>query len=103
MNIKRNGSRPSDRGPEAWFTGTVRVDPLFQVGDPTRLGGGQVTFEAGARTMWHTHALGQTLIVTSRLSWVQCEGGPIEEIHSGDIVWFPPCEKHCHGRPGSDP
>ncbi len=74
MDIKRNGSRPSGKGPEAWFTGTVRVDPLFQVGDPTRLSGGQVTFEAGARTMWHTHPLGQTLIVTSGLGWVQCEG-----------------------------
>ncbi len=77
MDIKRNGSRPSGRGPEAWFTGTVRVDPMFQVGDPTRLSGGQVTFEPGARTMWHTHPLGQTLIVTSGLGWVQCEGGPI--------------------------
>jgi quercetin dioxygenase-like cupin family protein len=97
MDIKRNGSRPSGKGPEAWFTGTVRVDPMFQVGDPTRLSGGQVTFEPGARTMWHTHPLGQTLIVTSGLGWVQCEGGPIEEIGPGDVVWFPPGEKHWHG------
>jgi quercetin dioxygenase-like cupin family protein len=97
MDIKRNGSRPSGKGPEAWFTGTVRVDPIFQVGDPTRLSGGQVTFEPGARTMWHTHPLGQTLIVTSGLGWVQCEGGPIEEIRPGDVVWFPPGEKHWHG------
>lgn len=97
MDIKRNGSRPSGKGPEAWFTGTVRVDPLFQVGDPARLSGGQVTFEAGARTMWHTHPLGQTLIVTSGLGWLQSEGGPIEEIRPGDVVWFPPGEKHWHG------
>jgi quercetin dioxygenase-like cupin family protein len=97
MDIKRNGSRPSGKGPEAWFTGTVRVDPLFQVGDPARLSGGQVTFEPGARTMWHAHPLGQTLIVTSGLGWVQCLGGPIEEIRPGDAVWFPPGEKHWHG------
>jgi quercetin dioxygenase-like cupin family protein len=97
MDIKRNGSRQSGKGPEAWFTGTVRVDPLFQVGDPARLSGGQVTFEPGARTMWHTHPLGQTLIVTSGLGWVQCEAGPIEEIRPGDVVWFPPGEKHWHG------
>ena len=97
MDIKRNGSRPSGKGPEAWFTGTVRVDPLFQAGDPTRVSGGQVTFEPGARTMWHTHPLGQTLIVTSGLGWVQCEGGPIEEVRPGDVVWFPPGEKHWHG------
>jgi quercetin dioxygenase-like cupin family protein len=97
MVINRNGSRPSGKGPEAWFTGTVRVDPLFQVGDPTRLSGGQVTFEPGARTMWHTHPLGQTLIVTSGLGWVQCEGGPTEEVRPGDVIWFPPGEKHWHG------
>jgi quercetin dioxygenase-like cupin family protein len=95
MDIKRNGSRPSGKGPEAWFTGTVRVDPMFQVGD--RLSGGQVTFEPGGQTMWHTHPLGQTLIVTSGLGWVQCAGGPIEEIRPGDVVWFPPGEKHWHG------
>ena len=97
LDIKRNGSRPSAKGPEAWFTGTVRVDPLFQVGDPTRLSGGQVTFEPGARTMWHTHPLGQTLIIISGLGWVQMEGGPIEEVRPGDVVWFPPGEKHWHG------
>jgi quercetin dioxygenase-like cupin family protein len=97
MDIKRNGARPSGKGPEAWFTGAVRVDPLFQVGDPARLSGGQVTFEPGARTMWHTHPLGQTLIVTSGLGWVQTEGGPIEEVRPGDVVWFPPGEKHWHG------
>ncbi len=97
MDIKRNGSRPSGKGPEAWFTGTVRVDPLFQAGDPARVSGGQVTFEPGARTMWHSHPLGQTLIVTSGLGWVQCEGGPIEEVRPGDVIWFPPGEKHWHG------
>ena len=97
MDIKRNGSRPSGKGPEAWFTGTVRVDPMFQVGEPARVSGGQVTFEPGARTMWHTHPLGQTLIVISGLGWVQCEGGPIEEIRPGDVIWFPPGEKHWHG------
>ena len=97
MDIKRNGSRPSGKGPETWFTGMVRVDPLFQAGDPTRVSGGQVTFEPGARTMWHTHPLGQTLIVTSGLGWVQCEGGPVEEVRPGDVVWFPPGEKHWHG------
>ena len=97
MDIKRNGSRPSGKGPEAWFTGTVRVDPMFQAGDPARVSGGQVTFEPGARTMWLTHPLSQTLIVTSGLGWVQCENGPIEEIRPGDIVWFPPGEKHWHG------
>jgi quercetin dioxygenase-like cupin family protein len=90
MDIKRSGSRPSAKGPETWFTGTVRVDPLFQVGDPARLNGGHVTFEPGARTMWHTHPLGQTVIVTSGLGWAQCEGGPVEEIRPGDVVWFRP-------------
>jgi len=97
MDIKRNGSRPSGKGPEAYFTGTVRVDPMFQVGDPARVSGGHVTFEPGARTAWHTHPLGQTLIVTSGLGWTQCEGGPIEEIRPGDVIWFPPGEKHWHG------
>src|SRR6266850_1400601 len=86
MDIKRNGSRPSSKGSDTWFAGRVRVDPMFQVGDPARLSGGQVTFEPGARTMWHTHPLGQTLIVTSGLGWVQCENGPVEEIRPGDIV-----------------
>jgi quercetin dioxygenase-like cupin family protein len=97
MDIKRNGSRPSGKGPEAWFSGTVRVDPLFQAGDPVRVSGGQVTFEPGARTMWHTHPLGQTIIITSGLGWSQYEGGPVEEIRPGDVVWFPPGEKHWHG------
>jgi quercetin dioxygenase-like cupin family protein len=97
MDIKRNGSRPSAKGPEAWFTGTVRVDPMFQVGDPVRISGGHVTFEPGARSAWHTHPLGQTLVVTSGLGWAQSEGGPIEEIRPGDVIWFPPDEKHWHG------
>ncbi|MGY2938470.1 quercetin dioxygenase-like cupin family protein [Bradyrhizobium sp. GM6.1] len=97
IDIKRNGSRPSQKGPEDWFTGTVRIDPLFQPQDPARTGAGQVTFEPGARTAWHTHPLGQTLIVTAGLGWVQREGGPIEEIRPGDVVWFPPGLKHWHG------
>ena len=97
MDIQRNGSRPSGKGPEAYFTGTVRVDPVFQVGDPARVSGGHVTFEPGARSAWHTHPLGQTLIVTSGLGWAQCDGGPIEEIRPGDVIWFPPGEKHWHG------
>ena len=97
MDIKRNGSRPSTNAPEANFTGGVRVEPVFQVGDPARFNGGSVYFEPGARTAWHTHPLGQTLIITSGLGWVQTEGGPIEEIRPGDVVWFPPGEKHWHG------
>jgi quercetin dioxygenase-like cupin family protein len=97
MDIKRSGSRPSSKGPDAWFTGNVRVDPLFQAGEPARVSGGHVTFEPGARTMWHTHPLGQTIIITSGVGRVQCEGGPVEEVHPGDIVWFPPKEKHWHG------
>ena len=97
MDIKRNGSRPSGKGPEAYFTGTVRVDPIFQVSDPARVSGGHVTFEPGARSAWHTHPLGQTLIVTPGLGWAQSEGGPIEEIRPGDVIWFPPGEKHWHG------
>src|SRR3981189_299928 len=97
MDIKRNGSRPSAKGPSDYFTGTVRIDPLFQAPDPARVGGASVTFEPGARTAWHTHPLGQTLIVTSGLGRAQREGGPIEEIRPGDVVWFPPGEKHWHG------
>src|SRR4051812_40132438 len=97
IDIKRNGSRPSQKGPEDWFTGTVRVDPLFQSQEPARAGGAYVTFEPGARTAWHTHPLGQTLIVTAGLGRVQREGGPIEEIKPGDVVWFPPGLKHWHG------
>ena len=97
MDIKRNGSQPSRKGSEEYFTGTVRIDPLFQAPDPARAGAGHVTFEPGARTAWHTHPLGQTLIITSGLGWIQREGGPIEEVRPGDVVWFPPGEKHWHG------
>ncbi|MCB0157510.1 MAG: cupin domain-containing protein [Caldilineaceae bacterium] len=97
MNITRNGSHPSNPGPADWFTGTVRIDPLFATAAPARTGGASVTFEPGARTAWHTHPLGQTLIVISGLGWVQREGGPIEEIRPGDVVWFEPGEKHWHG------
>jgi quercetin dioxygenase-like cupin family protein len=97
MNIQRSGSKPSAKGPEEWFTGTVRVDVPFQAEEPARVGGATVTFEPGARTAWHTHPLGQTLFVLSGLGSVQREGGPIEEIGPGDIVWFAPGEKHWHG------
>lgn len=97
MNITRNGSLPSGRGPADWFTGAVRLDPLFQSEAPARAAGARVTFEPGARTAWHTHPLGQTLIVTSGLGRVQREGGAIEEIRPGDVVWFEPGEKHWHG------
>lgn len=97
MEIKRNGSRPSTKGPADWFTGTVRIDPLFQTSDPARVAGASVTFEPGARTAWHTHPLGQTLIVTAGLGWAQREGGAVEEIGPGDVVWFPPGLKHWHG------
>jgi quercetin dioxygenase-like cupin family protein len=97
MDITRNGSRPSTKGPEAYFSGSVRVDPVFQVGEPVRLNAGNVTFEPGARTAWHTHPLGQTLIIMAGLGWVQTEGRPIEEVRPGDVVWFPPGEKHWHG------
>jgi quercetin dioxygenase-like cupin family protein len=97
MDIKRNGSQPSAKGPADWFTGTVRIDPLFQAADPARAAGACVTFEPGARTAWHTHPLGQTLIVTCGVGRVQRWGGPIEEIRPGDVVWFPPGEKHWHG------
>ncbi len=97
MDIKRNGSQPSGKGPGDRFTGAVRADPLFQANSPARTSGASVTFEPGARTAWHTHPLGQTLIVTAGCGWVQRWGGPIEEIHPGDVVWFPPDEKHWHG------
>ena len=97
MDIKRNGSRPSGKGPADWFTGTVRIDPLFAAPAPARFSGASVTFEPGARTAWHTHPLGQTLIVTAGLGRVQREGGPIEDIRPGDVVWFSPGEKHWHG------
>jgi quercetin dioxygenase-like cupin family protein len=97
MEIKRAGSQPSGKGPAEWFTGTVRIDPLFAPPEPARAAGALVTFEPGARTAWHTHPLGQTLIVTSGCGRVQREGGPVEEIRPGDVVWFPPGEKHWHG------
>jgi quercetin dioxygenase-like cupin family protein len=97
MDITRIGSQASTKGPTDWFTGTVRIDPLFQANAPARAAGASVTFEPGARTAWHTHPLGQTLIVTSGCGWAQREGGPIEEIHPGDVVWFSPGEKHWHG------
>ncbi|TMI94937.1 MAG: cupin domain-containing protein [Bacteroidetes bacterium] len=101
MEITRIGSRPSSKGPEDWFTGSVRIDPLFQPNDARRAAAATVTFEPGARTAWHTHPLGQTLIVTSGCGWVQREGGAVEEIHPGDIVWFEPNEKHWHGATAS--
>src|SRR3954454_1566697 len=97
MEIKRVGSQTSTKGPADWFTGTVRIDPLFQASDPARMACAKITFEAGARTAWHIHPLGQTLIVTSGLGWAQREGGPIEEIRPDDVVWFAPNEKHWHG------
>lgn len=97
MEIKRVGSQPSGKGPADWFTGTVRVDPLFEAAEPARVRGASVTFEPGARTAWHTHPLGQTLIVASGYGRVQREGGTIKEIRPGDVVWFPPNEKHWHG------
>jgi quercetin dioxygenase-like cupin family protein len=97
MEIKRCGSQSSTRGPSDWFTGTVRIDPLFQASDPARVAGASVTFEPGARTAWHTHPLGQTLIVTAGCGRAQRAGGPIEEIRPGDVVWFAPSEKHWHG------
>ncbi|MES2710526.1 MAG: cupin domain-containing protein [Pseudomonadota bacterium] len=97
MEIKRAGSRPSGKGPAEYFTGQVRVDPLMETEVPARVAGSLVTFEPGSRTAWHTHPLGQTLIVTAGCGWVQREGGPREEIRPGDVVWFPPGEKHWHG------
>ncbi|GAB3625947.1 cupin [Pandoraea terrae] len=97
MEIKRCGSQPSGNGPAEWFTGTVRVDPLFQVNDPARASAASVTFEPGARTAWHTHPLGQRLIVTAGCGLVQRWGGPIEEIKPGDVVLIAPHEKHWHG------
>jgi len=97
MDIKRSGSQPSTKGPEQYFTGTVRIDPLFEAPDPARARGASVTFEPGARSAWHIHPLGQTLIVTSGCGWVQSEGGPKAEIRAGDVVWCPPKEKHWHG------
>jgi quercetin dioxygenase-like cupin family protein len=97
MYIKRAGSQASAKGPGDWFTGIVRIDPLFTAPEPARMGCALVTFEPGARTAWHTHPLGQTLIVTAGCGWVQREGGPVEEMRPGDVVWFAPGEKHWHG------
>jgi len=97
MRITRSGTQPSQKGPSDWFTGAVRIDPLFQTSDPARAAGAQVTFEPCARTVWHTHPLGQTLIVASGAGRVQEWGGPVEEIRPGDVVWTPPGVKHWHG------
>jgi quercetin dioxygenase-like cupin family protein len=101
VEIKRNGSQASAQGSAEYFTGTVRIDQPFQGTDPARVSGAIVTFEPGARTAWHTHPLGQTLIVTFGASWVQREGGPVEEIRPGDVIWFPAGEKHWHGATAS--
>jgi quercetin dioxygenase-like cupin family protein len=97
MQIKRSGSQPSAKGSAEYFTGSVRIDTSFKGQEPARVSGALVTFEPGARTAWHTHPLGQTLIVTSGPGWVQRWGGPVEEIRPGDVVWFEPGEKHWHG------
>lgn len=103
MEIKRNGSRPSAKGPEEYFTGTVRIDPLFEASEPARVVSVCVTFEPGSRTAWHTHPLGQTLIVTSGVGRAQRWGGPVEEIRPGDVIWFSPGEKHWHGASPATP
>ena len=97
MEIKRSGSQASSKGPGDWFTGTVRIDPLFEAPAPARARGASVTFEPGARTAWHTHPLGQTLIITAGCGRVHQDGGPVEEVRAGDVVWFAPNEKHWHG------
>jgi quercetin dioxygenase-like cupin family protein len=97
MDITRSGAQPSSKGPADWFTGSVRIDPLFSPPEPARVAGALVTFEPGARNAWHTHPLGQTLIVMTGLGLVQREGGPVEQIRPGDVVWFAPGEKHWHG------
>lgn len=97
MEITRSGSQPSGKGSADWFTGPVRIDPLFQAKEPGRVAAASVTFEPGARTAWHTHPLGQRLIVTAGAGLAQRWGGPVEQIRPGDVVWFPPNEKHWHG------
>ena len=101
MEIRRSGSQPSGKGPAEWFTGTVRIDPLFQAPEPARVAAASVTFEPGARTAWHTHPLGQTLVVTAGCGLAQREGGLIEQIRPGDVISFPPGEKHWHGATAS--
>jgi quercetin dioxygenase-like cupin family protein len=103
MDIARSGALPSHKGSADYFSGSVRVEPLLQASSPARVAGASVTFEPGARTAWHTHPLGQTLIVTKGLGWAQREGGPVEEIRPGDVVWFPPGEKHWHGATPTTP
>jgi quercetin dioxygenase-like cupin family protein len=103
MEIRRNGTTPSNKGSADWFTGTVRVDPLFQAHDPARTSGASVTFEPGARSNWHSHPLGQTLIVTTGSGWVQAWGQPAQEIGPGDVVWTPSGEKHWHGAKATTP
>jgi quercetin dioxygenase-like cupin family protein len=97
MEVRRSGSQPSIKGPDAYFTGAVRIDPLFEAPEPARVRGASVTFEPGARTAWHTHPLGQTLIVTAGCGWTQCWGEPRQEIRPGDVIWCPPGKKHWHG------
>lgn len=97
MEITRIGLKPSAKGPDNWFTGSVRIDPLFEANEARRGAAATVTFEPGARTAWHTHPLGQTLVITTGCGWVQRDGGPREEVHPGDVVWFAPNEKHWHG------
>lgn len=97
MDIKRSGTRGTGKGPSDYFTGNVKLEPLVEGASPSRVRAASVSFEPGARTAWHTHPLGQTLIVTAGLGWAQSEGGPVEEIRPGDVVWFAPGEKHWHG------
>jgi len=97
MELKRPGSQPSIKGPEEWFTGTVRIDPLHTSPSPSRVSCASVTFEPGARSAWHTHPLGQTLLVTAGCGWTQCEGEARVDIRAGDVIWCPPDHKHWHG------
>jgi quercetin dioxygenase-like cupin family protein len=97
ITINRSGSQPSSQGPDEYFTGSVRIDALFSVAEPSRISGARVTFEPGARTAWHAHPLGQTLIVSAGTGWVQQWGGPVEEMREGDVVRIPPGVKHWHG------
>jgi len=101
IDVRRVGAKPSQKGPADWFTGSVRIDPLIEAKAPSRLAGALVTFEPGARTAWHTHPVGQHLIITSGVGWVQQEGGDVQEVRPGDVVWFPPNVKHWHGASAS--